>query len=154
MATGLSAIYDQGAVKYSLGFATTNLPTKPAAIAISLHSSAIGTAKVSASEWTNGGAANTNYTTRASVGIDSTNWTVAAFLAGTGVVANNANQVQMFGGAGLTGTGNNIVAVGLQDSATIGAGNLLWFADITSQAVATGIIVQFNAGTDITLTLN
>lgn len=148
MATGLSAIYDQGAVKYSLGFATTNLPAKPTGIWASLHTAAIGTAKVLASEWPT---TNTNYA-RLSFGVDTTNWTVAAFVAGTGVVGTNAVQ-QAFAAASGSAFPLNILAVGLEDLVTIGAGNLLWFADITSQSVASGIIVQFNVG-DISLTLN
>lgn len=149
MAVGLSAIYDQGLVKYSLGFATTNLPTKPAAIGISLHTTAIGTNKVSTGELPSAGGGYSNYTTRLTAGIDSTNWTVAAFVAGTGVVATNAIQLAF---PSVSGTGFNLLAVGLQDSLTIAAGNLLWFADITTQAVASGIIIQFNPG-DISLTL-
>src|ERR1700759_2932862 len=131
MAVGLSAIYDQGFVKYSLGFSTTNLPATPTAIGISLHSSAIGTAKVSASEWTNGGAANTNYTARLSIGVGTSNWTIAAFVAGTGCIATNSVQVAF---SALTGTGNNVVSVGFNDNLTIGSGALLWFADVTSTA--------------------
>ena len=155
MAAGLSAIYDQGVVKYSLGWTVTNLPATPTNIGVSLHSGAIGTNKVSVTEWTSGANANTNYLVRLSMGVGSANWSVAAFVAGTGVVAGNAVQQAFFSPGGLTGTGSNILAVALQDALAVGAGNLLWFADISSQAVATGIIVQFNTGSpsDITVTL-
>lgn len=148
MATGLSAGLDSSVLKTILGFVSGQF-TAPTVCAISLHSGPIGTAKVITSEWSNGGAANTNYTSRLTVGVGTSNWTVAAFVAGTGCVATNAAQVAF---SALTGTGNNVVSVGFNDSATIGAGNLDWFADVTSTAIAAGIIVQFNIG-DISLTL-
>jgi hypothetical protein len=148
MATGLSAGLDSSVLKTILGFVSGQF-TAPTVCGISLHSAALGTAKVIASEWSNGGAANTNYTARLSVGVGTSNWTVAAFAAGTGCIATNSVQVAF---TALTGTGNNVVAVGFNDSLTIGAGTLDWFADVTSTAIAAGIIVQFNVG-DISLTL-
>jgi hypothetical protein len=142
MASGLSSPSDTTVIKSVLGF-TSGAFAVPTAMGISLHSSAIGTSNVLASEWANGGAANTNYTSRLSIGVGASNWSLAAFVAGTGVVASNAVQVS-FGA--LTGTGGTLVAVGFNDSLTIGGGNLLFFADVTSQAVATGIVVAFFIG--------
>ena len=152
MATGLGAIYDQGAMKYSLGFVTTNLPATPTTVAISLHSSVIGTAKVLTGEFTQ---TSTGYVRikagTSSNGQDSANWTVAAFVAGTGVVATNATQVSFAAAAGA-GWPINLLAVGFFDTTTYNTGNLLWFADVTSQAIAVGIIVAFFIG-DVSLTL-
>jgi hypothetical protein len=142
MASGLSSPTDTNVIKTVLGFTGTPFTT-PTAMGISLHSAALGTAKVLASEWVNGGALNTNYTSRLSVGVGTSNWSIAAFVAGTGVVASNSQQVSF---AALTGTGSTLVAVGFNDSLTIGGGNLLFFADVTSQAVATGIVVAFFIG--------
>ena len=152
MATGLSAWSDQSVLYTILGFASGGYGV-PAGCYISLHDGAIGNPKVPVSEWVNGGALNTHYTARiaagTTTGLDSANWTITAFAAGTGVIAKNTNQVQF---AALTGTGNNILSVGFWDSATIGSGNMDWFADVASQAVAPGIIVAFFSG-DISFTL-
>jgi hypothetical protein len=146
--TGLSAGSDQTVLYTVLGF-TTGTYGVPAGCFISLHSASLGTAKVAASEWISAGASNSSYTTRLTLGLGAANWTITAFAANTGVVARNTNQVQF---SALTGTGNSIAAVGFWDSATIGAGNLDWFADVTPQAVATGIIVAFFTN-DISFTL-
>ena len=117
-----------------------------------MHSGLIGQFKTIANEWVNGGPLNTNYTSRLSAGIGASNWNVTSFVAGTGCVASNANQLAFFG-TGLTGTGNVVYAIGFNDSATIGGGNLDWFADFPATAsVPPGMIVQFNVG-NIQMTL-
>jgi hypothetical protein len=146
--TGLSAGSDQTVLYTILGF-TTGTYGVPAGCSISLHSASLGSAKVAASEWISGGTSNTNYTARLAVGLGASNWTITVFAANVGVVAKNTNQVSF---TALTGSGNSVAAVGFWDNATIGAGNLDWFADVTPQAVATGIIVAFFAN-DISFTL-
>jgi hypothetical protein len=146
MASGLSSPADTSTLSSILGF-TSGFLAVPTALAISLHTAAIGTAKVLASEWTQ---TNTNYT-RLSIGVGTANWALAAFSAGTGVVATNKVQVA-FAAASGSAFPLNLVAVGFSDSATYNSGNFLFFSDVTSQAVPSGIICQFNIG-DVSFTL-
>lgn len=60
----------------------------------------------------------------------------------------NANTVTFTAATGSWGT---VVAAAIADSATHGAGNILWYNTVTNQAVASGDTVQFAATTGLTL---
>lgn len=150
MESGLSAIYLQGVVKYSLGWTVTNLPAKSTAVGIGLHSGLIDGNRVSASEWTSAGAANTNYTVRKNLNIDTGHWTVNAFDPAVGVIAINKDAIVFFSPSGLTGSGSQyLFSIGLYDTVAIGSGNLIYFADQSTSISNVNVIgntVTFNAG--------
>ncbi len=134
---------------------TTYTPT--AVIAITLHTVAFGNNKVAVSEWTQ---TNWNYVRIAAgtngTGIGTASWSVAAFVASTGVVAQNNTQVAFTAASG-TASPVALATVGFFGGTTpltYGSGTLLFFADLqTSQNIASTIIVAFFVG-DISFTLN
>ena len=145
--TGFSAGYDTALIKQVLGFASGGLAL-PAHVEAALFKTAVfGTAKVVGTEWTTSDS--TAYA-RVDIGIDSTNWNVAAFVAGTGTVATNAIQ-KAFAAYVAGAASQSIFTVGFMDAAS--GGNLQFFADLAASiSVSAGIIVQFNVA-DIALTL-
>jgi hypothetical protein len=145
--SGFSSAFDTNVTKNVLGFTSpgTIIPT---AIYSALYSTAIGNAKVVNTEWSTSGTAYV----RQSFGIGASNWTLSAFVAGTGVVVTNANQVTY---SGLTGGSPiNLNSVGFIDASS-GAGTLglIFFADVTTFSVAVGVQVAFFVG-DVSWTLN
>jgi hypothetical protein len=151
-ASGLSSPADTSVLSTILGF-TSGTYAGGTIVAISLHTAQLGTAKVTASEWTttNSGYARI-YAGTSGTGGGTNNWTLAAFVAGTGVVASNKTQVSF---PAATGSAYPITlfSVGFWDNLTVGSGNLDWFADLaSSQSIALNIIVAFFVG-DITFTL-
>ncbi len=151
MASGLSSPQDTALMNHQLGVTTYTAPTT---IAIALHSVAFGNNKVSGNEWTQ----TTNNYVRiaagtASSGIGATSWNVAAFVAATGVVAQNATQVSF---APYSGTPNpqTLATVGFFNTLVYNSGTLLFFADLgATQSIASTIIVAFFVN-DISFTLN
>ena len=138
-------------MNHQLGITSYTMPT---VITISLHTAQLGTAKVSASEWTttNSGYARI-YAGTNGTGIGSASWSVAAFVSGTGVIATNATQVS-FPAASGSAYPITLYSVGFWNNITVGSGNLLFFADLgTSQSIASTIIVAFFVS-DISFTLN
>ena len=114
---------------------------------IGLSSTQLTTTKAiaNATEWT--AASDTAPYARVAMGASGAGWTLTAFVANTGVQINNTNQLQFLGVAGTAQTLNSVLFC---DALT--AGNIDWFYDLSSpQAVAIGIVVQFNALTDIQL---
>jgi hypothetical protein len=138
MASGLSATVCTALGKNLLGFSSGTFVT-PTVCAIALHTAALGTAKAFASEWPT---VNTNYA-RITIGVGATNWILNAFLAGTGTVFGNAIQVQSAAATAGTAFPLNLSAVSFNDSATVGAGNMDWFADVSTVSVPTGQTIQF-----------
>lgn len=145
--SGFSSGFDTTMTKNALGFTSPGTPN-PGSLYAALYSVAIGNAKVVSTEWSTSGTAYA----RQSFGIGASNWTLNAFVAGTGVVATNANQVSF---AALTGgSAINLDSVGFIDAVS-GAGTvgLVFFADVTIFSVAVGIQVAFFVG-DVSWTLN
>lgn len=77
----------------------------------------------------------------ARVPIASSGWSA---ISGGGTVAEQISNSGVVTFATPTGSWGTIVAVGLYDAAT--AGNLLYFATITSQAITTGVVASFAIG--------
>jgi hypothetical protein len=152
--SGFSSGFDTNVTENILGW-TSPPSIAPAALYALLTSTAIGSAKVLTGEWTTGtGSAGSNYV-RQSFGIGSANWTLNAFVASTGVVATNKNQVTF---PATNGTGAiNLDSVGFIDASS-GAGTLglIFFADVTIYSVVVGIQVAFfgtSGGPDVSWTL-
>jgi hypothetical protein len=146
-ANGLTAYGDTAIVKTLIALATNKFQDSGGgANWIALYSTAFTVAtKAGATEWTVG--SDTAYA-RVAVGAAGIGWTIVAW-ASTGTVFNNTSQLAF---AAVTGTAQTLFSVGFCDAIT--TGNVAWFADLASlQAVALGIIVQFNAATDIIFTL-
>jgi hypothetical protein len=142
---GLTAAADTGWMKSILGVSGGFSIPSTNGLYIALYTTQFTTAKSGATEWTS--ASDTSYA-RVQVGVSG--WTIAAFVTGTGVVASNTNQLAF---AAVAGTGQTLFSVGLCDALT--TGNIIWMADlVSSSSVGVGIIVQFNASTDIQVTLN
>lgn len=143
---GLTSAQDLNIAQQLLGVAGTAYPTLTTnGVYIGLSNTQITTTKLLANftEWVVG-----SDTTYARVNIPITGWTLTAFVALTGVIYNNTAQYQF---AAVATTAQTLQSVGFFSALT--AGTLCWFFDITSVAVAVGIIVQFNALTDIQLTV-
>jgi hypothetical protein len=153
MASGLSSGQDTALITHQLGTTSYALPTT---IAIALCTVAFGNPKVFGNEFTT---VNSNYaripagTGGTALGVGAANWSIAAFLAGTGVVATNLTQVSFLAASGAVGT-QTLATVAFTSSTTYGGGSLLFFADLlTTQGIASTIIVAFFTS-DITFTLN
>lgn len=138
MANGLSATVCTSIGKSVLGF-TSGTYAIPTVCAIALHTLPLGTSKAFANEWTT---TNTNYA-RITIGVGASNWILASFVAGTGVVFGNAVQVQSAAATSGSAFPINLEAVSFNDSATVGAGNMDWFADVATVSVPTGQTIQF-----------
>ena len=144
---GLTAYGDTAIVKTLIALATNKFQDSGGgANWIALYATQFTVAaKAGATEWTSG--SDTSYA-RVAVGAAGVGWTIVAWAA-TGTVFNNTSQLAF---AAVSGTAQTLFSVGFCDALT--AGNIAWFADLaSSQAVALGIIVQFNAATDIIFTL-
>lgn len=79
-----------------------------------------------------------NYTGYARVAVTNN---LTNFADASGGVKNNATVIT-FGQN--TATNNTVIAGAILDSATIGAGNILWWGDITSTAINVGDTPKFN----------
>jgi hypothetical protein len=145
--SGLTAYGDTAIVKTLVALATNKFQDSGGGanwIALYSLQGTVAT-KTPTSEWTSG--SDTAYA-RVAVGAAGIGWTIVAW-ASTGTVFNNTSQLAF---AAVTGAAQTLFSVGFCDAVT--AGNIAWFADLGStQAVALGIIVQFNAATDIIFTL-
>jgi hypothetical protein len=144
---GLTAALDTATMKLLLGVASPGYSSPTTnGLYISLWTTQFTTSKAGATEWTT----TSDTAPYARVNVTTTGWTIAAFVTGTGVVASNTNQLAF---TAVAGNAQTLFSVGLNDALT--AGNVVWMADLaSSSSVAIGIIVQFNASTDIQLTLN
>jgi hypothetical protein len=140
---------------HQLGTTSYALPTT---IAIALVTTAIGNNKVfvNANEFTQ---VSSNYvriaagTGGTALGVGSANWSIAAFVASTGVIATNLTQVSFLAASGAAGT-QTLATVAFTSSLTYNGGALLFFADLAAtQAIAVTIIVAFFVS-DISFTLN
>ena len=142
MASGVGASLDSTILASVLGNAAGTLVVSPGMFGALYKTAVIGNAKSGGTEWTTSDT--TNYA-RLSFGVGTANWSIAAFVSGTGCVGTNINQVAF--GSYISGSASqSIFSVGF-NSLLSGAGTLLWFADLGSaQTVTPGIIVQFNAG--------
>ena len=146
-ANGLTAYGDTAIVKTLIALATNKFQDSGGgANWIALYSTVFGAAtKAGATEWTSG--SDTTYA-RIAVGAAGVGWTITAW-ASTGTVFQNTSQLAF---AAVATTAQSLFSVGFCDALT--AGNVAWFADLAAmQAVAIGIIVQFNSLTDIVFTL-
>ena len=153
--SGLSSGMDTNVTGEILGFTAGTYPVNPAALYALCTVTAIGSAKVISGEWTTAaGSAGAAYI-RQSFGIGTSNWTLNTFVALTGVIATNKNQVTF---AATNGTAAlNLASVGFIDASS-GAGTLglLFFADVTIYSVPVGVQVAFfgtSGGPDVTWTL-
>jgi hypothetical protein len=147
---GLTSVKDTEITKQLIATAAGKFSDNSAAGAnwIGLSSTQVTTTKVAANftEWTSG--SDGSYA-RIAMGAAGAGWSLAAFVTGTGVVMSNTSQLAF---AAVTSNAQTLFSVGFFDALT--SGILDWFADLgSSQAVAIGIIVQFNASTDINLTV-
>jgi hypothetical protein len=89
----------------------------------------------------------TDYGTYARVQIGTGNNQTDAWNAATGTTtATVTNKNAITGSAATTASTNPLTAIAILDSATIGAGNILWWATITSTAIAIGDTPKINAG--------
>jgi hypothetical protein len=157
--TGIGAGIDTGLMKHSLGI--TSITASPASLYFALFGSyaganPIGSAKSGyANEFTStGSSVDTAYVRTlagtGNSGVGAVEWTVNAYVNGTGSVATNATQVTF---AAVTGSPIYLCSVALVDSATWNAGNIWWMADLTTQyQVVVGIQIAFYIG-DVLLTL-
>src|SRR6266403_3634614 len=141
---GVTSVKDTEVAKQIIALASGKYSDNSAAGAnwIGLSSTHVTTTKVAGNftEWTSG--SDGSYA-RIAMGAAGVGWTIAAFVTGTGVVLSNTSQLAF---AAVTSNAQTLFSVGFFDALTVG--NLDWFADLSSsQAVAIGIIVQFNAST-------
>jgi hypothetical protein len=158
--SGIGAQADTGFMKYSLGISGLNASPNSLYFALFGNFSGTGGALGSSksgytNEWTStGSSVDTAYVRTlagtGNSGVGATEWTVAAYVNGTGVVATNATQVTF---AAVTGSPVYLASVGLVDSSSYGTGNVWWMADLaTPFQVAVGIQIAFYIS-DVSLTL-
>jgi hypothetical protein len=142
---GLTSAQDLTLANTILGIASPYTSPSTNGIYLGTSNTQVTTTKVAANftEWLI--ASDTNYA-RSNISI--TGWTLTAFATGVGVIYNNTAQIQM---ATVAGAGQTLQSVGAWSALT--SGTLLWFFDVISVGVAVGIFVQFNALTDVQLTV-
>lgn len=88
----------------------------------------------------------TDYTSYARTQIGTGNNQTDAFNTATGTTTATVTNKNAISAPAATGASTNpLLAVAILDSATIGAGNILWWASITSTAIANGDTPKINA---------